>query len=119
VKNPFHADGCTAPATWPNGCEWRAAGARPHRSPGQTARFRIELGEIEAALMRRNTLSAVAVLLREDNPGAPRLVAYYVEPAGHAQSPAQLSASIADDLPEYMIPTGWMKLPAPAGLTQR
>jgi aryl carrier-like protein len=72
--------------------------------------FRIELGEIEAALMRKNTLSAVAVLLREDNPGSPRLVAYYVEPAGHAQLPAQLSASVADDLPEYMVPSGWMKL---------
>ena len=72
--------------------------------------FRIELGEIETSLMRNNTLSAVAVLLREDNPGAPRLVAYYVERAGHTQLPAQLSASIADDLPDYMIPTGWMKL---------
>jgi aryl carrier-like protein len=60
--------------------------------------------------MRKNTLSAVAVLLREDNPGAPRLVAYYVEPAGHAQAPAELTASITDDLPEYMIPTAWMKL---------
>ena len=72
--------------------------------------FRIELGEIEAALMRQNNLSAVAVLLREDNPGAPRLVAYYVEPAGQELLPAQLSASIADDLPEYMIPNGWLKL---------
>jgi aryl carrier-like protein len=60
--------------------------------------------------MRKNTLSAVAVLLREDNPGSPRLVAYYVEPAGHAQLPTQLSASVADDLPEYMVPSGWMKL---------
>jgi aryl carrier-like protein len=111
VDNPFHSGRMYRAgdlAKWlPNG-ELQVLGRIDHQI--KLRGFRIELGEIEAALMRQNTLSAVAVLLREDNPGAPRLVAYYVEPAGHAQLPAQLSASIADDLPEYMIPTGWMKL---------
>jgi amino acid adenylation domain-containing protein len=111
VNNPFHSGRMYRAgdlAKWLPDGELQVLGRIDHQI--KLRGFRIELGEIEAALMRHNKLSAVAVLLREDNPGAPRLVAYYVEPAGHAQLPAQLSASIADDLPEYMIPTGWMKL---------
>jgi aryl carrier-like protein len=72
--------------------------------------FRIETGEIEAVLMRKGGLSAVAVILREDNPGSPRLVTYYVEQPGRSVSDEQLRAAIADDLPDYMIPTGWVRL---------
>jgi amino acid adenylation domain-containing protein len=111
VKNPFQAGRMYRTgdlAKWLPDGELQVLGRIDHQI--KLRGFRIELGEIEAALMRQNTLSAVAVLLREDNPGAPRLVAYYVEPAGHAQLPAQLVASIADDLPEYMIPSAWMKL---------
>jgi aryl carrier-like protein len=72
--------------------------------------FRIEIGEIESVLMRKAGLSAAAVILREDNPGAPRLVAYYVEQPGHERSEEQLHAALADDLPDYMIPSSWVKL---------
>jgi acyl carrier protein len=33
-----------------------------------------------------------------------------VEPAGQQLSADQLAASVAEDLPEYMIPNGWLKL---------
>jgi aryl carrier-like protein len=111
VGNPFHAGRMYRSgdlAKWlPNG-ELQVLGRIDQQI--KLRGLRIELGEIETALMHRNNLSAVAVMLREDNPGAPRLVAYYVESSGHAQSAAQLHASIADDLPDYMIPTGWKKL---------
>jgi aryl carrier-like protein len=39
-----------------------------------------------------------------------RLVAYYVEPTGSSPNDDQLRAILAEDLPEYMIPTAWMRL---------
>jgi amino acid adenylation domain-containing protein len=72
--------------------------------------FRIETGEIEAVLMRKAPLNAAAVILREDNPGAHRLVAYYVEAAGSNLSGDQLHQLLVEDLPDYMIPTAWVRL---------
>jgi amino acid adenylation domain-containing protein len=72
--------------------------------------FRIELGEIETVLMKKGLLSAAAVILREDVPGAPRLVTYYVEKAGDNRSPEALRALLAEDMPEYMIPSAWVRL---------
>jgi amino acid adenylation domain-containing protein len=72
--------------------------------------FRIETGEIEAVLMRKAPLKAAAVILREDNPGAQRLVAYYVDATGHSLTGEQLQELLVEDLPDYMIPTGWVKL---------
>lgn len=72
--------------------------------------FRIETGEIEAVLMRAGGLSAATVILREDNPGAPRLVAYVVTAAGSNPTDEQLLASLASELPDYMIPTALVRL---------
>jgi amino acid adenylation domain-containing protein len=72
--------------------------------------FRIELGEIEAALLRSGKLTAVAVLLREDTPGSPRLVAYFAPVADSAVTPTDLRAVVEQELPDYMIPSAWTKL---------
>jgi acyl-coenzyme A synthetase/AMP-(fatty) acid ligase/aryl carrier-like protein len=72
--------------------------------------FRIELGEIETVLMKKGLLRAAAVVLREDVPGSPRLVAYYVDKAGGKHSPEALRALLAEDMPEYMIPSAWVRL---------
>ncbi len=82
--------------------------------------FRIELGEIEAVLTAKGGLSAVAVILREDAPGAPRLVAYYVEKVRPAEAGSAAAADRAEalrqllqeDMPEYMIPSAWIRLDA-------
>jgi amino acid adenylation domain-containing protein len=72
--------------------------------------FRIELGEIESVLVKEARLSAAAVILREDVPGVPRIVAYYVEQAGHVRAPEVLHALLAAEMPEYMIPSAWVRL---------
>jgi len=95
-------------AKWlPNG-ELQVLGRMDHQV--KLRGFRIETGEIEAVLLRKAGLNAVAVILREDNPGVHRLVAYYVEPTGSNTSTDQLRAILMEDLPEYMIPTAWMRL---------
>lgn len=72
--------------------------------------FRIELGEIEAVLMRHGGVAAAAVLLREDSPGEPMLAGYIVERPDAPRPQEALRASIADQLPDYMIPSRWVYL---------
>jgi acyl carrier protein len=78
--------------------------------------FRIELDEVEAALAQHKAVREAAVLLREDNPGEPRLVAYIV-PHQHGQSAEEVSALalrqfLRRTLPEYMLPSAFVYLAA-------
>ncbi|MFJ8433818.1 amino acid adenylation domain-containing protein [Kitasatospora sp. NPDC094019] len=70
--------------------------------------FRIEPGEVEAALLRRDGVTAAAVLVREDAPGHPRLVGYVTGTA----DPGQLRRALAEELPEYLVPSALVVLPA-------
>ena len=72
--------------------------------------FRIELGEIESVLMAKGNLNATAVVLRDDAGSSPRIVAYYVEKAGNTATPEALRALLTEDMPEYMIPSAWVRL---------
>ncbi|MFF4422637.1 amino acid adenylation domain-containing protein [Streptomyces sp. NPDC001549] len=66
--------------------------------------FRIEPGEIEAALSGSPGIAQAAVVVREDQPGVRRLVAYAVPVPGATADPAALRALAAARLPEYMVP---------------
>ena len=70
--------------------------------------FRIELGEIESALRAVAGVREVLVLARSDGPGDPRLIAYWVGPAQHAE----LVEGARVRLPHYMRPTGYVNLEA-------
>jgi aryl carrier-like protein len=80
--------------------------------------FRIELGEIESVLMQKAKLSAVAVILREDVPGTPRIAAYYVDRPDtvdrpdRPRTPEALRDLLAEQMPEYMLPSAWVRLDA-------
>jgi acyl-coenzyme A synthetase/AMP-(fatty) acid ligase/aryl carrier-like protein len=73
--------------------------------------YRIELGEIRARLAAIDGVREAAVLLREDVPGEPRLVAYLAA-HGEAPTPGALRAALARDLPEPMIPAAFVVLDA-------
>jgi amino acid adenylation domain-containing protein len=74
--------------------------------------FRIELGEIEARLVECAGVSDAVVVAREDTPGSPQLVAYYVATGGEALHAGQLRAHLAERLPEYMVPAAYVRLEA-------
>ncbi|HEV2734573.1 MAG TPA: amino acid adenylation domain-containing protein, partial [Longimicrobiaceae bacterium] len=85
--------------------------------------FRIESGEVEAALESHPAVRAAAVVLREDRPGDARLVGYVVAGEGETVASAALREHLAARLPEYMLPSAFVRLDAlpltPSGKTDR
>ncbi|NMX82867.1 MULTISPECIES: non-ribosomal peptide synthetase [Pseudomonas] len=70
--------------------------------------FRIEPGEIEACLCACAGIRDVVVLVREDEPGHKRLVAYYTADA--TLDIATLRAHVQGRLPDYMVPSAYVWL---------
>jgi amino acid adenylation domain-containing protein len=68
--------------------------------------LRIELGEIESALRDQDGVTEAAVIVREDNPGDKRLVAYVVGTG------TDLKSALKETLPEYMVPAAFVELDA-------
>ncbi|MEV8435783.1 amino acid adenylation domain-containing protein [Actinosynnema sp. NPDC051121] len=63
--------------------------------------FRVEPAEVQAALTTHPDVSGAAVVVREDRPGDPRLVAYVVGGA----TPAEVRAHVTGLLPEHLVPS--------------
>ncbi|MFF4674104.1 amino acid adenylation domain-containing protein, partial [Streptomyces sp. NPDC001279] len=75
--------------------------------------LRIELGEIEAALVAHPAVEQGAAVVREDRPGARRIVAYTVPAEGATPCPPEeLRSHLARTLPDYMVPSAYVTLPA-------
>ncbi|WP_367042215.1 non-ribosomal peptide synthase/polyketide synthase [Streptomyces sp. Je 1-332] len=75
--------------------------------------FRIELGEIQAVLTALPAIAQAAVIVREDQPGDQRLVAYLVPDAGQEALPVEaLREHAAAQLPDYMVPSAFLTLEA-------
>ena len=72
--------------------------------------FRIELGEIEAVLTGLAGVGMAAVMLREDQPGNKRIVAYAAPLAGQQLVVEKLQADLRAQLPEYMLPAALVVL---------
>ncbi|MEO6088259.1 MAG: AMP-binding protein, partial [Umezawaea sp.] len=70
--------------------------------------FRVELGEVEAGLLAHPSVTAAAVVAYETSTGT-RLAAF-VEVNGTLPTTAQLSATLSDRLPDYMIPARWAQV---------
>ena len=67
--------------------------------------LRIELGEIEATLAGQPGIGSAVVIVREDQPGDRRLVAYCTPaPGSTSPDPASIRQACRDRLPEYMVP---------------
>jgi amino acid adenylation domain-containing protein len=71
--------------------------------------FRIELGEIESVLERHSAVRQAAVVVREDDPGDARLVAYWAS-HGAGSTVGELRRHVGAALPEYMVPSTFVQL---------
>jgi thioesterase domain-containing protein len=72
--------------------------------------FRIELGEIDAALNAQPQVREAVTVVREDEPGDRRLVAYLVAREGQAPAAHELRAALQQRLPDYMLPSAFVVL---------
>lgn len=77
--------------------------------------FRVELQEIESVLTSLVDVAEAVVLMRDDLPGDPALVAYVSPPGtgpacGTADLVDRLRGELSATLPEYMIPQTWVVL---------
>ncbi|MBC7888346.1 MAG: amino acid adenylation domain-containing protein [Ferruginibacter sp.] len=70
--------------------------------------FRIELAEIEYVLQQNELVRHAVVLAKKDNTGYNRLVGYIVPAKKYDK--AAIEAYLRGKVPEYMVPSLWMKL---------
>ncbi len=72
--------------------------------------YRIELGEIEAILNAQSGIQDAVVLARDDADGQRQLVAYVL--MEEASKPQTLRTALSMVLPEYMVPSAYVRMAA-------
>jgi amino acid adenylation domain-containing protein len=114
VDDPFSVDPQARLYRTGDLARWRAAGTLEYlgRNDDQVKirGFRIELGEVTAELVKHERVRDAAVVAREDEPGAKRLVAYFTQAGAAAPSVKELRAHLQATLPDYMIPGAFVLL---------
>jgi amino acid adenylation domain-containing protein len=112
VPDPFGPPGTRLYATG-DLARWRPDGQVEFlgRADGQVKLrgLRIELGEIEVVLRERPGIRDVAVAVPEVRPGDKRIVAYLVVDSD--PDVTDLRAALRDRLPDYMVPTAFVRVP--------
>ncbi len=73
--------------------------------------FRVELGEIEAVMAQHPGVKENAVVAKEDNTDAKKLIAYFVA-RETAPTVSELRNFLSERLPDYMAPSIFVQLPA-------
>jgi amino acid adenylation domain-containing protein len=103
VPDPFGASGARLYRTGDR-VQWRANGEIEYLGRLDTQikirGFRVEPREVERALSVHPAVSDARVIVREDDAGAPQLMAYVVGDA----TPETLRADLRQRLPEYLVP---------------
>jgi amino acid adenylation domain-containing protein len=116
LKDPFSADPKGRLYKTGDLGRWRADGTLEYlgRNDDQVKirGYRIELGEIEAQLARHAQVREAAVVVREEVPGEKRLVAYLTGRGDQELNVEELRAHLKAALPEYMIPSAFVRLAA-------
>jgi amino acid adenylation domain-containing protein len=72
--------------------------------------FRIQLEEIEVVLTQHPRIKQATVIVREDNPGDKRLVAYVVPNQKQMPTTYELRHVLKQKLPDYMVPFAFIFL---------
>jgi len=74
--------------------------------------YKVELNEVEIALLEHPAVKEVAVVGREVPPGDAQIIAYFVPGGEPVPTVSELRSFLTRKLPDYMIPSVFVMLPA-------
>ncbi len=116
VRDPFSEDSGARIYRTGDRARWRSDGVleyhgrRDHQV--KVRGFRIELGEVEAALAHVPGIRESVADVSADATGERRLVAWVVGTPGEALTASDVRRRLADLLPDYMVPSLVIEMPA-------